>query len=246
MTQTKIISELNYWRETHSPLYSFIFTLPLFLIYEIGIFAISASDLPLLRNGADVLMRQILEIFGIFGVYGFSGTFLIGFIVAFLRQKKNLMSSTIRGEYLLTMFFESIGWAIFLTIVMMWIPTYLMISTKDSRLLQHVVLAIGAGIYEEFAFRVVLITGLSHVIGFIFQWNELAKNMTAILLSAMLFSGFHFIGIYGELPSINLFIIRTLAGIVLGGIYVMRGFGVAAYTHTIYDLFVLVKFTTSS
>jgi hypothetical protein len=36
------------------------------------------------------------------------------------------------------------------------------------------------------------------------------------------------------------------AGIVLGAIYVLRGFGVAAYTHTIYDLFVLVKFTTSS
>ena len=50
----------------------------------------------------------------------------------------------------------------------------------------------------------------------------------------------------GELPSIDLFIIRLLAGVVLGGIYVMRGFGIAAYTHTIYDLFVLVKFTTSS
>ena len=156
------------------------------------------------------------------------------------------MSSAIRGEYLLTMFFESIGWAIVLTIVMMWAPSLLMISTKDSRLMQHIVLAIGAGIYEEFAFRVVLITGLSHVIGFIFQWNQLAKNITAILLSAMLFSGFHFVGIYGELPSINLFLIRTLAGVVLGIIYVMRGFGVAAYTHTIYDLFVLAKFTTSS
>ena len=240
------MSELNYWRETHSPLYSFIFTLPLFLIYEIGVFAISASDLPLLRNGADVLMRQVLEIFGVFGAYGFSGTFLIGFVVAFLRQKKNLMSSAIRGEYLLTMFFESIGWAIILTIVMMWTPSLLMISTKDSRLMQHIVLAVGAGIYEEFAFRVVLITGLSHVIGFIFQWNQLAKNITAILLSAMLFSGFHFVGIYGELPSINLFLIRILAGVVLGIIYVMRGFGVAAYTHTIYDLFVLAKFTTSS
>jgi hypothetical protein len=191
-------------------------------------------------------MRQILEIFGIFGVYGFSGTFLIGFMVAFLRQKKNLMSSTVRGEYLLTMFFESIGWAIILTIVMMWTPTLLMMSTKDSRLMQHIVLAVGAGIYEEFAFRVVLIAGLAHVIGFIFQWNGIAKNIGAILLSAMVFSGFHFVGIYGELPSIDLFLIRTLAGIVLGGIYVMRGFGVAAYTHTFYDLFVLVKFTTSS
>ena len=90
----------NYWKETHTPLYSFIFTLPLFLIYEIGIFSISASDLPLLRNGADVIMRQMMEIFGVFGTYGFSGTFLIGFMVAFLRQKKKLMSTAIRGEYL--------------------------------------------------------------------------------------------------------------------------------------------------
>jgi hypothetical protein len=52
-------------------------------------------------------------------------------------------------------------------------------------------------------------------------------------------------GAYGESPTINLFFIRIVAGIVLGGIYVLRGFGVAAYTHTIYDLFVLVKYTTS-
>ena len=50
--------------------------MPLFLIYEIGVFTISSSNLPLLRNGADVLMRQLLEVFGIYGVYGFSGTFL--------------------------------------------------------------------------------------------------------------------------------------------------------------------------
>jgi hypothetical protein len=47
------------------------------------IFSIAASDLPLLRNGADVIMRQMMEMFGVFGTYGFSGTFLIGFMVAF-------------------------------------------------------------------------------------------------------------------------------------------------------------------
>ena len=235
----------NYWKETHTPLYSFIFTLPLFLVYEIGVFAISVSDLPLLRNGADVLMRQILEIFGIFGIYGFSGTFLIGFMIAFLRQKKTLRTSSIKGEYLLTMFFESMGWAIGLTIVMMWFPTLLM-AGKDSRLLQQIVLAVGAGIYEEFAFRVILITGLAAVLGFLFQWGEIAQKSGAIVLAAILFSGFHFVGVYGEMPSIDLFLIRMIAGIVLGAIYVMRGFGVTAYAHTIYDLFVLVKFTTSS
>jgi len=242
------MDRLNYWRETHTPMYSFILTLPLFLIYEIGVFAISASDLPLLRNGADVLMREMLELFGVygvFGVYGFGGTFLVGFIIAFLRQKKELMSSTIRGEYLLTMFFESIGWAIILLIIMFWSPT-LLISSKDTRLLQNIVLAIGAGIYEEFAFRVVLITGFSYVLSFIFQWNGISKDIGAIILSAMLFSGFHFFGAYGETPSIELFMIRTFAGIALGSIYILRGFGIAAYTHAIYDLFVLVRFTTSS
>ena len=77
----------SYWTVTNTPLYSFIFTLALLLIYEVGLFAISANDLPLLRNGADVLMRQFLEMFGIAGTYGFGGTFLIGFMIAFLNPK---------------------------------------------------------------------------------------------------------------------------------------------------------------
>jgi len=72
------------------------------------------------------------------------------------------------------------------------------------------------------------------------------KKVGAILLAAVVFSGFLFMGAYGDSPTINLFFIRLIAGIVLGGIYVLRGFGVAAYTHTIYDLFVLVKYTTST
>ncbi|MEC9475363.1 MAG: CPBP family intramembrane glutamic endopeptidase [Candidatus Neomarinimicrobiota bacterium] len=235
----------SYWTVTNTPLYSFIFTLPLLLIYEVGIFAISASDLPLLRNGADVLMRQILEMFGILGTYGFGGTFLIGFIIAFLRQKKELEATHINGEYLLTMLFESIGWAFVLMILMIRAPEYLM-SYKDERLLQQVVLAIGAGIYEEFAFRVILITGFAYILGLVFQWGTFGKNIGSVLLAASLFSIFHFVGPYGEDPSTYLFLIRFMAGIFLGVVYIFRGFGIAAYTHTIYDLFVLIKFTTSS
>ena len=237
--------QTSYWTVTNTPLYSFIFTLPLLLVYEVGLFAISTSDLPLLRNGADVLMRQILEMFGIFGTYGFGGTFLIGFIIAFLRQKKELEATQISGEYLLTMLFESIGWAFVLTIIMLRAPEYLM-TTKDEKLLQQVVLAIGAGIYEEFVFRVILITGFAYLLGLIFQWKAIGKNLGSIVLAAALFSAFHFVGPYGEDPSTYLFLIRFLAGVFLGVVYIFRGFGIAAYTHTIYDLFVLIKFTTSS
>ena len=235
----------SYWTVTNTPLYSFIFTLPLLLIYEVGLFAISANDLPLLRNGADVLMRQFLEMFGVAGTYGFGGTFLIGFMIAFLRQKKSLEASQIKGEYLLTMLFESIGWAFFLIVIMIRAPEFLM-STKDERLLQQVVLAVGAGIYEEFVFRVILITGFAYVLGLILKWGNIGKNIGSVFLAAALFSVFHFAGPYGEDPTWYLFFIRIIAGIFLGTIYIFRGFGIAAYTHTIYDLFVLVKFTTSN
>ena len=181
----------NYWSTTNSPLYSFIFTIPLFLIYEIGVFTISVNDIVILRNGADVLMRQVLGLFGIYGVYGFSASFMIGFMVAFLRQKKYLESTVIKGEYLIWMFFESIFWGVILFILMGFTAPLLMANSTGT-MLQQVVLSIGAGIYEEFVFRVILIAGFGSILGFIFQWKKIAKITSGIILSAALFSLFHF------------------------------------------------------
>lgn len=231
-----------YWTETHSPFYSFIFTLPLFLIYEFGVFAISASDLPLLRNGADVLMRQILHLLGIYGMYSFSGLFLLGFAVVYWYQKKSLKKTVLKGQYLSWMLLESVGWAILLALLLAWFPHLLMWGNEE-RLLQQGVLAVGAGIYEEFVFRVILITGLGSILGFLFQWHSEARKAGGVILAAMLFSLFHFVGQFGDSPGLNLFFLRFVAGGYLGIVYVFRGFGVAAYSHTIYDLFVLVQFT---
>ena len=227
-----------------SPLYSFIFTLPLFLLYEVGIFLISSRDIDQLRNGADVLMRQVLESFGIYGMYGFGGTFLIGFLIAFLRQKKNLKTSEIESRFLLIMFFESIVWATLLVIIMIKIPTFLSLSNED-QLIQQVVLAIGAGIYEEFVFRVLLISGLAILFGLIFNWGEFGKTFLSVIISSAIFSIFHFFGYYGDSFSFPLFFVRFFAGIFLAIIYIFRGFGITAYAHSIYDLFVLVHITTN-
>ena len=234
----------QYLTVSKSPLYSFIFTLPLFLLYEVGIFLISSRDIDQLRNGADVLMRQVLESFGIYGMYGFGGTFLIGFLIAFLRQKKNLRTSEIESRFLLIMFFESIVWATLLVIMMIKIPTFLSLSNED-HLIQQVVLAIGAGIYEEFVFRVLLISGLAILFGLIFNWGEFGKTFLSVIISSAIFSIFHFFGSYGDTFSFPLFFIRFFAGIFLAMIYIFRGFGITAYAHSIYDLFVLVYITTN-
>ncbi len=232
----------SYWTETCTPLYSFIFSMPLILIYELGVFAISASDLPLLRNGADVLMRQILHLLGLYGIYSFSGVFLAVFGIVYWRQKKSLKKISLKGEYLLWMLLESVGWAILLSLVLAWFPHLLMWGSEE-RLLQQAILAIGAGIYEEFVFRVILITGIGSILGFLFQWGPEVKKAGGVILAAVLFSLFHFVGEFGDPPELNLFLLRFGAGVYLGLVYIFRGFGVAAYTHTIYDLFVLVQFT---
>lgn len=234
----------QYLTVSKSPLYSFIFTLPLFLLYEVGIFLISSRDIDQLRNGADVLMRQVLESFGIYGMYGFGGTFLIGFLIAFLRQKKSLRTSEIESRFLLIMFFESIVWATLLVIMMIKIPTFLSLSNED-HLIQQVVLAIGAGIYEEFVFRVLLISGLAILFGLIFNWGEFGKTFLSVIISSAIFSIFHFFGSYGDTFSFPLFFVRFFAGIFLAMIYIFRGFGITAYAHSIYDLFVLVYITTN-
>jgi len=232
-----------YWRSTRSPLYSFLFTVPLFLIYEIGIFLTSSDDMFVLRNGADALMRQILATFGITGLYWVGVIFFIGFIIAFILQRKYWEETQIHSDYFLLMMVESVGWSVLIYFLMTNVYLLLMNPT-GSMLVQQVTLAVGAGIYEEFLFRVLLIAGISVILGFIFQWSDKTRNWAAMVIAAGIFSSFHFIGEYGDFFSFNIFMVRFLAGIALGTLYFLRGFGITAWSHAVYDLIVLTRMTT--
>ena len=117
-------------------------------------------------------------------------------------------------------------------------------NPTGSMLVQQVTLAVGAGIYEEFLFRVLLIAGISVILGFIFQWSDKTRNWAAMVIAAGIFSSFHFIGEYGDFFSFNIFMVRFLAGIALGTLYFLRGFGITAWSHAVYDLIVLTRMTT--
>jgi membrane protease YdiL (CAAX protease family) len=110
-------------------------------------------------------------------------------------------------------------------------------------LTQQVVLAIGAGIYEEMLFRVLLIAGLASLFNLIFQWNKSVSQWAGMVLAAIVFSLFHFLGEFGDHFRFDLFFIRFIAGMILGTLYVFRGFGITAYAHSIYDLIVLTQIT---
>jgi membrane protease YdiL (CAAX protease family) len=233
---------MSYLLKSKTSFYSFLFTLPLFFIYEINILFLSWDDILVVRNGADFLMRNILESFDIYGLYGLGLVFFLGLLVTYIFFIKEDQQQEVNVNFLFIMLAESMLWSVVLYFLLFKFMVLLM-NPVGKTILQQVTLAIGAGIYEEFLFRVLLIAGLSGILGFVFMWDKTFKNIIAVVLSGGIFSAFHFMGEYGDFFSMELFLIRFFAGLILGVLYMYRGFGITAYTHSIYDLIVLIRMT---
>ena len=233
---------MSYLLKSRTSFYSFLFTLPLFFLYEINILFLSWDDILVVRNGADFLMRNILESFDIYGLYGLGLVFFLGLLVTYIFFIKEDQQQEVNVNFLFIMLAESMLWSVFLYFLLFKFMVLLM-NPVGKTILQQVTLAIGAGIYEEFLFRVLLIAGLSGILGFVFMWDKTFKNIIAVVLSGGIFSAFHFMGEYGDFFSMELFLIRFFAGLILGVLYIYRGFGITAYTHSIYDLIVLIRMT---
>jgi membrane protease YdiL (CAAX protease family) len=95
---------------------------------------------------------------------------------------------------------------------------------------------LGAGIYEELLFRLILLS----VLIWVFQRSGATPRVSmiaAIALSSLLFSAAHHVGPYAQWPiPWSVFLFRTLAGVFFSLVYVYRGFGIAAGSHAAYDI----------
>ena len=100
-------------------------------------------------------------------------------------------------------------------------------------------LAIGAGIWEELLFRLGVIGMVQMFMTKLMGYSGIFSVLLAIIISAVLFSFFHYLGPFGENFIFKSFFMRTLAGIFLGSLYLMRGLGIAVYTHIIYDIIII-------
>ena len=112
-------------------------------------------------------------------------------------------------------------------------------TTQPPAWARQVLQAVGAGIYEEFIFRLLF---LSLMLVVLVDLLELRKNLAAVaavLLGAVLFSLYHFspAQLTGGAPFPWLhFVFRALAGVYLGGLYVCRGYGIAVGTHAFWNI----------
>jgi len=109
-------------------------------------------------------------------------------------------------------------------------------------LLVKIVTGIGAGIYEEFVFRLVLICLLMLLLQDFFSLNYTVSVTLAVVVSAVLFSAHHHILFLsggfksGEAFAWWAFVFRTVAGLYFAALFALRGFGITAGTHALYDI----------
>ena len=102
----------------------------------------------------------------------------------------------------------------------------------------RVCLAIGAGVNEEFVFRLGFFGGLLWLGRKVLPEQKTTVVLTAVLISSVLFSLAHYLG--PEAFAVDTFLFRWLAGVFFCGLFWLRGFAVSVYTHAIYDVIVMV------
>lgn len=106
----------------------------------------------------------------------------------------------------------------------------------------HLVLALGAGIYEELVFRVGVFWLVRRLVDVVAGRpaegdTGLGRTLLAVLVTSLLFAFAHHLG--PEPFSLGALIFRTVAALVLTSLYAWRGLGVATCAHAAYDVFVV-------
>ncbi|HWA55746.1 MAG TPA: CPBP family glutamic-type intramembrane protease [Gemmatimonadales bacterium] len=231
----------GYWNTTRAPRYSLTFALPLLVAYEVLARMISGDTG--IRNGADVLLKSLFLLLG--GRHGLTifAVVLLG-TGLFLIVRDWRQSGAPRPGYFLGMTVESLIYACLfggvtsaLTSLLLRGPGLLMlVQAHHLALPTQLMVSLGAGIYEELLFRVILVSALARLAVAGFGWKPLGAGIFATILGALIFSGFHYIGPLGDTLTLSSFVFRMVAGLLLSGLFLLRGFGIAAWTHALYDV----------
>lgn len=236
----------DYWRLSRSPRYSVLFALPLLLIYETLAFALSHDALTGVRNGADVVLKSaFVWLGGRSGLIVF-GVLLIGTGLALIRRDR--AAGRPRLAIFLAMTAESVLYAALfgavaggLTGLVLQGLVRLTIGAEPRLdLPTQLMISLGAGIYEELLFRVLIVGLLAWLARRVFRWKDVGAGVFATIVGALIFSAFHYVGPYGDRLALPSFTFRVIAGVLFSGLYLTRGFGITAWTHALYDVLVTI------
>ncbi len=238
----------HYFSRTQRPLQSLIFLLPLLFVYELGTLYYATN----LDTGQSQFIRARSILAKLLDLFGAGGDYLPGLMLVVVLFVWHLARrDPWRFEWRLYggMLVESFALALPLLVFgMIWGQRALQVvdgvgGVSEYTWRAEIIFSLGAGLYEELVFRLMVIALIHMLVVDIFGLKHGAGAMTAIGMSALLFGLYHF-------ESCNVlawsgvewarFVYIFIAGLYLAVIYVLRGFGVVVATHAIYDILIVI------
>jgi hypothetical protein len=238
----------SYFAISRSHRYSILFALPLLLGYEALAAILARPGRPELRNGADAIFRgAFTAVAGVHGPLIFMAAIIllgVGLVIRDLRASRD----RIRPIVFLGMLGEAVllaavfGFVIGLTTAKLLGSLHALSlgPLEQTSWSTRLMLSLGAGLYEELFFRVLLVTGIAAGARIVLGLSRRTAGIIAAVVGAFIFSAFHYIGPYGDRLQLQSFVFRMLSGLAFSALYLVRGFGITAWTHALYDAFLLL------
>jgi hypothetical protein len=226
----------TYFSASRNLFYSLVLISPMLFLYELLVFINNFEANYQIRNGADAMIRQVFSIFGPNSQLLYGLTLFVIFCSIAYKYRQLLLKGEINIRFLILMIVESFIWCAGLLIIMKGINTLFLANPITLNLLEQFYLSIGAGIWEELIFRLGLISIFTYIIRTVFRYGKSFSLILSLFFSGVIFSLFHYVGIYGDIFAWQTFILRTFAGVFLGAVFLFRGLGISVYTHILYDM----------
>ena len=232
------LDDRGYLDESRTAGMSVVAILPLVVLYQVGIVQ-SGSNV---RNLAEVWLTGPFSLLGVNASTVVNVVLIVGLVIALLRVESR---GTVWMSFLFVLVLEATFYAVLMFLatpraareVCRHIPAALIVGDVAW---PNLWLCVGAGVYEELLFRLLLLGGGAFVLRKVFEFDRRSSAVVMLVISSALFSAAHHVGSMGEPLNAFIFVFRCLCGVALGTLFLLRGLGVAVWTHAIFNVLVLL------
>lgn len=242
-SRSRPVRATTYWDATREPLCNFVFLLPIIAAYEFGALLLKLTTWSQVELVAERLVRNLL------GWFGAGGMWVPGLAVLLSLAAWHVLSRRpwqLRAWIPLVMVVECAVVAL---------PLYALgalrlqgldpLADPATALAEQLVLAVGAGIYEEALFRLALVSFLLWVAIDLLRMPRGVASVLTIAVGGTLFSLCHYAPLGAEAFAWETFVQRSLAGGYLSLLFVYRGIGVATGCHALYNVSLVLWHATA-
>ena len=208
---------------------------PVFLGYHLGV---GTMDV---RNAADVVTATLIELVDRSMALYWGLTVALGLaVVAVLTIIGRGQAFDVKRLGMVIV--EGVLYAFVMGAAASYIVGSLPLGGSGYGALDGTVMSLGAGLYEEIAFRAGLFGLGSLALRAVVSspTKQLVLIATWALVAAAAFSGWHYVGSLGDDFELRSFVFRWVCGVLFTVIFIFRGFAPVVWTHVLYDVYVLV------